>query len=370
VRVSLFGPVKDSHAAQRAGWLEQARQAGWRLRRGVRTRRERVRDKALVWLKAMRLQFYPMTWLAYTMGALGLAALGGTLEREVYWLGYGFLFFLEVTTVFLNDYFDFESDRHNQHAGPFSGGSRVLVEKQLSFGEMRAGIATAAGLTLLFAALLLWRTPASSAVTLALLVAAALLTLGYTVPPLRLAYRGAAELDVCLTHSVLLVFCGYLFQGGAWRDALPWLLSVPLFLAGIPSITLAGIPDRIADSAVSKRTLAVMLGARRAALFALLATLVSALAAALWQFSGAAHGVFAGLAYFVLPHALLLSFLLLRQLQRDRLNGRIDLLMVVSLSYLLWFGAVPAFHLWHTTPQPQTAELATRRAQERAKDAW
>lgn len=40
-----------------------------------------------------------------------------------YLLGYLTLFFLEAATVFLNDWFDFDSDRRNRNAGLFTGGS-------------------------------------------------------------------------------------------------------------------------------------------------------------------------------------------------------------------------------------------------------
>jgi len=81
-----------------------------------------------------------MTWMAYTVGALGAASASGDWNPWVYWLGYACLFFLEAATVFTNDWFDYESDRCNRHYGPFTGGSRVLVDRNLSFRELRVGI--------------------------------------------------------------------------------------------------------------------------------------------------------------------------------------------------------------------------------------
>ena len=49
--------------------------------------------------------------------------------------------FFEVTTVFTNEYFDLESDRRNKNFGPFTGGSRVLVDGRINLGRMRLGIA-------------------------------------------------------------------------------------------------------------------------------------------------------------------------------------------------------------------------------------
>jgi 1,4-dihydroxy-2-naphthoate octaprenyltransferase len=124
------------------------------------------------------------------------------------------------------------------------------------------------------------RLSALAAIALAPLAVAAL---GYTLPPIKLAYRGLGELDVVLTHSFGLIFPGYLLQGGAWSDPLPWLLSVPLAVAGLPAITLAGIPDRDADRAAGKRTLVVRAGARNAHALAAVAVVSATGLALIWS---------------------------------------------------------------------------------------
>jgi 4-hydroxybenzoate polyprenyltransferase len=71
------------------------------------------------WLQALRLQFYPMTLIAYAVGALAAAQQTQAFDSGRFWLGYAALFFLEVATVLANDFFDYESDRQNPNAGPF-----------------------------------------------------------------------------------------------------------------------------------------------------------------------------------------------------------------------------------------------------------
>lgn len=86
VRVLRFGTVFNSTAPQRGHWIEKARAAGRALARGVPDRREAVVSKALSWVRAMRLQFYPMTWLAYTLGA-GAAGGGSPVRAPGLWAG-------------------------------------------------------------------------------------------------------------------------------------------------------------------------------------------------------------------------------------------------------------------------------------------
>jgi 1,4-dihydroxy-2-naphthoate polyprenyltransferase len=139
VRIARFGPIKESTAAQRQSWLAAAERRGAALSSGPFSPAQRLRRKLASWLKALRLQFYPMTWLAYGVGALAAASGGEGLQPAPFWLGLACLFLIEVATVFSNEMLDFESDRRNPNHGPFTGGSRVLVTGELGFGEVRRG---------------------------------------------------------------------------------------------------------------------------------------------------------------------------------------------------------------------------------------
>jgi putative NADPH-quinone reductase/4-hydroxybenzoate polyprenyltransferase len=343
VRALRFGTVFNSSAPQRGQWIEQARAAGRRLAHGVPDRREAVLAKLVGWVRAMRLQFYPMTWLAYTLGA-GAASGGNLFAKPVYWLGYLAVFLLEFAAVLVNEYFDYDSDRRNRNYSPFNGGSRVLVDGALSFGELRYGLALAlAGFA--GSGLLLFAAGGVPAATLAVLCASGLiLSLGYTAPPLKFSYRGMGEVTVALTHSFLTVLCGWLLLGGHAADPLPWLLSLPLFWSILPAITLSAIPDLEADASVGKQTLASELGPRRAVAFSMVAVAVAAQLAVAWQWIGVGGGRYAGIGWFVLPHAALLLYLLQRYRLRYRKSARINGLMAATLSYILWFVGVPFAH--------------------------
>jgi 1,4-dihydroxy-2-naphthoate polyprenyltransferase len=343
VRSTVFAPVKSSSAERRAEWIEQARREGLALRNGTLTTVQKMRRSLTAWLTSFRLQFHPMAWLTYAIGAAGAWHATGHFSWVAFWLGLACLFFLELATVFTNDQFDFESDAINRHHGPFTGGSRVLVDGSISFADMQVAVLLALGSFLLSALALATMIPPFP--SLLVLAALGVLAIGYTVPPLRLCWRGLGEIDVGLTHSVGVVLCGYAFQGGTLTNAWPWLVAVPLFFAILPAITLSGIPDYSADRAVGKGTIAVRFGPRVAVRLAQATTVVAALVSAVLSPGLIGSGTLAPILLLVLPHAIALVVVLERYLRRRCEPRRIDGLMGLALSYILWFVAIPLWGL-------------------------
>lgn len=309
-------------------------------RKDTRTRR------AGAWLRLLRLQFYPMAWVAYTIGAFGARHHVGAFSSRIYWLGYLCLFLTEALTVLSNEWFDQDTDRLNRNAGPFNGGSRVLVEGDLDLGSVHRamlGLALLLGLGLAALAAVL---PPSARPGLVCMVALSWIALSYTVPPLKFIYRGLGELDVAFTHSVGVILCGYLLQSGGWRDAFPWLIGLPLFFATLAAITLSALPDQVADAAVAKRTLAVLLGRRGAAWAALGSTATATLCGLIWLWRGMYGGHSALATWLSVAHGLVLAGAILRYLHLGAPCRRINGIMVLALTHLLWFGLIPLAHLW------------------------
>ncbi len=340
-RVEAFGPVVAASAVQRCRWLERARASGARLIHGALSPAQRRTQRLFAWLAALRLQFYPMTWIAYSVGALAASA-GAPMSMTPYFLGYLTLFLLEAATVFINEWFDFESDRRNRNAGPFTGGSRVLVDGRLDRAAMRKGI----GLSILAAVAalggLLVAAPAASASAVATLYALfGALALVYTAPPLQLSHRGFGELDVALTHSAGAIMAGYVAQGGGWTDIAPWLLALPLGVSVLPSILLAGCPDRDADHSAAKRTLVVILGKHVVVRLAMAASLAAPILAAL--LSLARTDMAALLGWSAVGGAIHAVWLLrrLRRFTTGEMPERIDGAIVLALTFILWFCVPP-----------------------------
>jgi 1,4-dihydroxy-2-naphthoate octaprenyltransferase len=344
-RTLSFGPIKNSDQEQRQHWLGKVKKEGLNLRNGALSPWKKFTIKTWSWFKALRLQFYPMTALAYATGAFGAALNGYDFQAPIFWLGYFWLFLGEMATVLSNEYFDYQSDQQNKFFSPFTGGSRVIVEKLLSFSEIKRGIYLSLGLSFIILSLLLTSVPGSfliAALTCGLLY---VLALGYTVPPLRLSYRVLGEIDVGLTHSFGVVICGYIFQGGSLGDSLPWLLSLPLCLAVLPSIILSGIPDYDADKAALKKTLAVRYGKKGAALLALASTWLAIIVILFFKLTHTLPEAFGYLIWPAIPHAGFLTILIYRYLKKGASASRIDGLLLTSLTYLIWFALIPFINL-------------------------
>lgn len=339
-RTTNLGSIEESDRKQREEWLQEATRLGQNLADGPESKPTWVKRKLMAWMKALRLQFYPMSWVAYTVGAL-LTAGSGVFSTAAYWFGYAFLFFLEAATVLTNEYVDVETDRENTFAGPFTGGSRVLVDGDLGFGEARAGIATTLLLTGVFGFGALAVGAGSVHATLAVMTILTILAVGYTAPPLKLSYRTLGELDVAVTHSVGVMVYGFVLLGGVWYDPLPWLLGLPLLLATIPSITVAAVPDIRADRAADKRTLPVRFGVDRAMTIASVCALMAALTAVLLHRLDLVAGAYGQIIYLSIPHALVLVWLLKIRLEPEQMPRRIDGHIATALCFVLWFGVVP-----------------------------
>ena len=96
-----------------------------------------TKEKFISWLKIIRLQFYPMTFLAYTVGALSSLKILNKFDLTVYLLGYLAMFFIEFVTVISNEFYDLETDRINKNYSQFTGGSRMLVEGKILLNEVQ-----------------------------------------------------------------------------------------------------------------------------------------------------------------------------------------------------------------------------------------
>ncbi len=345
VRTLYFSPVKHVTPEERVKWLELSYERGLALENGVIKPREQLWNNFLPWLKAVRLQFYPMTWIAYAMGAFAARNLGYDFSWLLFWVGYLLIFLIELATVYLNEIYDYKTDVINKTYGPFNGGSRVLVNGELSLPQMKKAVwLVLLCIPLVFLGLTIL-SPAAVLPLLILNIVLIFLAFGYTVPPIKLSYQTLGEVTVGLTHSLMVILCGFIFQGGLYTETFPWLISIPLFFAIIPSITLSGIPDHDSDKETGKKSLAVYLGRNNAAIAAISCTVIAMGSAIYLYASGLVPGAYN---LFLLPaifHGLWLIVMLSKYINQVQKPTYINQLMILSLTYLMWFALIPFFSL-------------------------
>lgn len=140
------------------------------------------------------------------------------------------------------------------------------------------------------------------------------------------------------------IMAGRIFQNAPLLDTRSFWIAAPMFLAILPSIALSAIPERDADAEAGKKTLAVALGIgavyRLAAVFAVLAALAALITQTLVT---PVYGWIALIA--IMMHGLWLARACLHHGALGVSARRIDALMVVALTFILWFCIAPLFFL-------------------------
>ena len=188
---------------------------------------------------------------------------------------------VQLFIVYSNDYADVETDRHNKTFTPFSGGSRVLVDGELSRRQLGTAALVALAVCMSVGLLLVFLGRSGGPVFAAISI---LLMWAYSYRPIRLSYRGGGELLQMAGVGGLLPLFGYYIQAGS-IGLFPWgylAVLLPLNLACAVSTTL---PDEPSDRLGHKQTFSVMAGISKAKLLVVL-LYVSALliyAAANWD---------------------------------------------------------------------------------------
>ena len=195
----------------------------------------------------------------YLFGVTVAAGYGADPTSTVVLWSLGPLVLVAASVHYANEFADYETDALTDRT-PFSGGSGALHRTGFSrrvplyAGAVSLGIGT--GLTAW-----LWYTGVLSSGVVALLGAIAVLGWQYSVAPLKLAWRGLGELDNAVLGGILLPVYGGTVGGG--QPGLVALACVPFFFLVLLNLFATQWPDREADAAVGKRTLAVRWPARR-----------------------------------------------------------------------------------------------------------
>jgi 1,4-dihydroxy-2-naphthoate octaprenyltransferase len=301
-----------------------------------------MKEKINAWFKIARLHFYPMAIITYCLGNTIAYKTKGQFDLSVFLFGYGVLFLIELSAIFMNEYFDYETDSLNKNYSMFTGGTRMLVEGRISFRELKIAIAGVISLLIICGFFLIRiNSVTSPIIILFLIVIGVFMGLGYTSPPLKFSYRGLGEIVVGITHSIYLVVYGYALQTGTLMSALPVFFSIPLFFSVFAAITLAGLPDRLSDSAVTKKTIAVVFGSKTALIFSAIFICFAALSGFIIWYYTLNYCLFVLSLGVITSHALILMWSIYELFTSENYNRRVDKLMTSSLIYIIWFGLIP-----------------------------
>jgi 1,4-dihydroxy-2-naphthoate octaprenyltransferase len=210
-----------------------------------------------VYLRALRLPFLTGSLFPVFVAAALAYFLEHTWNLRFFGLTVLGVAALHLGANLLNDYYDaFGSDPLNLNFTPFSGGSRVIQNRELSSATVRAmaylllTLGVACGLTLVY----LGR-PWVAFIGLLGLVAGFF----YSASPVQLMSGGLGELLIFLAFGPLLSWGAYYVQTGK-LSLVGAAVGLPLAFLITAIIWINEFPDLEADMAAAKRHLVIRLG--------------------------------------------------------------------------------------------------------------
>jgi 1,4-dihydroxy-2-naphthoate octaprenyltransferase len=194
----------------------------------------------------------PSFWL----GSLFALVLGYEFNLLIFLWGFLIIFLIYASASYINDYYDYEADKHNRQFG-FSGGSGVLqkypqlrqVTKYLAAGFIF--------ISLILTAILAFMTyiPIWSVGFIAL---GAFFSWFYSAPPIRFSYRGMSEFPHFIA-GLMNTGWGYILLTGT-LDITLLIFAIPLSLHLLNVILIFEIPDKEADVHGGKKNFIVNRG--------------------------------------------------------------------------------------------------------------
>lgn len=298
-----------------------------------------TKDKITSWIKLMRLEFYSIPFVVYSLGALISYKFNDFFFLMNYLVGYLIIFLIELATVLTNEYYDFEADKLNENIGRFTGGSRMLVENKISVKGIKISFIFVVMLFLVLSLYLFKITFYSNQVIL-LLMLGFILGIYYTAPPLKLSYRRLGEIDVAVIHGFYVIICGYVFQKGIFDAQIIIPLAIPIFFSSLAGVSLAGIPDIDSDRLVSKKTLASIIGPKNTLIFSAICSLITG------AFGIFLYYVFCSwqldYLYLLLPlYSIYLSYIFLAKLRLKKYEIGISKMIFMSMILIAFSSFIP-----------------------------
>jgi 1,4-dihydroxy-2-naphthoate octaprenyltransferase len=182
------------------------------------------------------------------------------IDWSGFWLGLVWVLSMQLTTHYLNEYFDTPADATNSNRTPFSGGSGVLGEGEGRLPRWAALLAAATTLTVAtlatYSLLLSGRLNLLSGIVLLLIFLGAVF---YSLPPVQLSHSGYGELTAAVVVGNLVPTLGFVLQTKELHRLLG-VTTFPLTLLGLALLVAVSLPDYATDLKFDKRNLLVRAG--------------------------------------------------------------------------------------------------------------
>lgn len=216
-----------------------------------------------IWLKAARAPFLTAAIIPVILGSILAWHDSSLFSWPRFWFTLSGAVLIHAGANLINDYFDHLSgcDEKNLNFSPFNGGSRVIQEKLVSVKNIFLAAISCFAIGSIIGFYLNYLL--ASNVVLILGAIGVFLAFFYTVKPLRIVYGGLGELAVGISFGLLVVVGAYYVQ----LRQLPlkaFLVSLPISILVALILFINEFPDYLADQAVGKKTLVVILGKERA----------------------------------------------------------------------------------------------------------
>ena len=196
----------------------------------------------------------------YLLGVGMARYLGATLDGYLIILGLVWVWTIQLTTHFLNEYYDQHIDNDVPNRTPFSGGSGVLGDGEDQLNPEIGKLAAGAALTLVaFVTIAILQAGGISASVALVMVLIFLGSFFYATPPVRLLGTGYGELTTAIILGNLVPALGFLLLMEPLHR-LFIITTLPLTFLALSLLISVELPDYATDLKHEKRNLLVRLG--------------------------------------------------------------------------------------------------------------
>jgi 1,4-dihydroxy-2-naphthoate octaprenyltransferase len=211
-----------------------------------------------LFIRLIRPLFLLGSIVLYALGAGIARYLGVSLDWNTYLLGQAWVIVLQLSTHFLNEYYNAPADQDNPNRTPFTGGSGALgpgkLPRRVALVSGLACLAVVASLTVL----LISQVQPSPAAYLIMLLAF-LGSFFYSTPPVSLESSGYGELTTSILVAFLVPAFSFVLQAGELHRLVA-MASFPLTLLCLAMLISFELPDFGTDFKHNKKTLLVRMG--------------------------------------------------------------------------------------------------------------